>query len=150
MRWPSATTAAMAAENVENFTFTNPAQSAKPLDRKKAEMEQNLVVLGVQITSANSELERLRAEQDNLTPMAAIRAHICGQCHKSGHTKTTCKSRPCSSSSICKIRDKHPEMKNNIASLQAELKALQKQEEKQRNELDSFSAAREKSTSSFF
>lgn len=35
-------------------------------------------------------------------------------------------------------------------SLQAELKALQKQEEKQRNELDSFSAAREKWTSSFF
>ena len=41
-------------------------------------------------------------------------------------------------------------MKAKISSLQAELKELQKQHEKQRSELESFVAAREKSKSCFF
>ena len=41
-------------------------------------------------------------------------------------------------------------MKPKISSLQAELKALQKQHEKQRSELESFVSAREKSKSSFY
>ena len=92
-----------------------------PLDRKKIEMKESLLVLEVQISSASSK-----------------------------HTKTTCKSRPCESSNNCKIREKHPEMKAKILSLQAELKELQKQHEKQRSELETFVAAREKSKSSFF
>ena len=104
----------------------------------------------MQISSASGELQKLKAEQDELTPLAAIRGRICNRCHQSGHTKTTCKSRPCESSNNCKIREKHPEMKAKISSLQAELKELQKQHEKQRSELERFVAAREKSKSSFF
>ena len=113
-------------------------------------MKENLVVLEVQITGASGELQKLKAQQEELTPLAAIRGWICNRCHQSGHTKTTCKSRPCESSYNCKIREKHPEIKTNISSLQAELKELQKQHEKKRSELESFMAAREKSKSSFF
>ena len=121
-----------------------------PLDRKKIEMKESLLVLEVQISSASGELQKLKAEQDKLTPLAAIRGRICNRCHQSSHTKTTCKSRPCESINNWKIREKHPEIKAKISSLQAELKELQKQHEKQRSELESFVAAREKSKLIFF
>lgn len=68
---------------------------------------------------------------------------ICNRCHQSGHTKTSCKARPCESGNNCKIREKHPEIKNQISSLQAELKALQKQQAKQKTEGENFMATRE-------
>ena len=52
-------------------------------------MRENLLVLEVQISSASGELQELRAEQDELTPLAAIRGRICYRCHQSGHTKTS-------------------------------------------------------------
>ena len=52
-------------------------QENKPLDRKKNEMKENLLVLEVQISSASGELQKLKAEQDELTPLAAIRGRIC-------------------------------------------------------------------------
>ena len=63
---------------------------------------------------------------------------------------STNKSRFCQSSSNRKMSEKHPEIKAKISSLQAELKEVQKQHEKQRSILDNFTAAREKSKSSFF
>ena len=122
----------------------------KPLDKKTAEMKENLVVLEVKITSASGELQKLKAQQEELTPLAAIQGWICNLCHQSGHMKTTCKARPCEGSYNCNIQEKHPEIKTNILSLQAELKELQKQHEKHRSELESFMVAREKSKSSFF
>ena len=124
-------------------------QENKPLDRKRNKMKENLLVLEVQISSASGELQKLKAEQDELTPLAAIRGRICNRCHQSGHTKTTCKSRPCESSNNCKIREKHPEMKAKISSLQAELK-IQKKHKKQRSKLESLVAAKEKLKSIFF
>ena len=78
-------------------------QENKPLDRKRNEMKENLLVLEVEISSASGELQKLKAEQDELTPLAAIQGRICNRCHQSGHTKTTCKSRPCESSNNCRI-----------------------------------------------
>ena len=142
--------ATTAARNTGIEPSTAGSKENKPLDKKTAEMKENLVILEVQITSASGELQKLKAQQEELTPLAAIRGRICNRCHQSGHTKTTCKARPCESSYNCKIREKHPDIKTNISSLQAELKELQKQHEKQRSELESFMAAREKSKSSFF
>ena len=122
----------------------------KPLDRKRDEMKENLLVLHVQITSASGQLQKLKPEQQEFTSLAAIWGRICNRCHRSGHTKTTCKSSPCESINNCKIREKHPEIENKISSLQAELKELQKQHKKQTSELENFMAAREKSKSSFF
>ena len=66
----------------------------KPLDRKRGEMKENLLVLHVQITSASGQLQKLKAEQQEFTSLAAIRGRICNRCHGSGHTKTTCKYSP--------------------------------------------------------
>ena len=116
-------------------------QEIKPQDRKTDEMNGNLLVLQVQITSASGQLQKLKAEQQEFTSLAAIRGRICNRCHRSGHTKTTCKSSPC---------EKLPAIKNKISSLQAELKELQKQHEKKSSELEKFMASREKSKSSIF
>ncbi|XP_078366476.1 uncharacterized protein LOC144650626 [Oculina patagonica] len=138
------------AESTAGPSTSANGQENKPLDKKANEMKENLLVLEVQISSAVYELQKLKSEQEKLTPLAAIRGRICNRCHQSGHTKTTCKAAPCESSSNCKIREKHPEIKNKISALQAELKDLQKQHEKHKGELENFTAAREKSKSSFF
>ena len=96
-------------------------QEMKPLDRKRDEMNENLLVLKLQITSASGQLQKLKAEQQEFNSLAAIRGRICNRCHRSGHTKTTSKSSPCESTNNCKIHEKHPEIKNKISSLQAEL-----------------------------
>ncbi|KAL9988280.1 hypothetical protein ACROYT_G002711 [Oculina patagonica] len=138
------------AEGTAGPSTSANGQENKPLDKKANEMRENLLVLEVQISSAGDELQKLKSEQEKLTPLAAIRRRICNRCHQTGHTKTTCKAAPCESSSNCKIREKHPEIKNKISALQAELKDLQKQHEKHKGELENFTAAREKSKSSFF
>ena len=69
-------------------------QEIKPLDRKRDEMKENLLVFHVQITSASGQLQKLKAEQQEFTSLAAIRGRICNRCHGSGHTKTTCKYSP--------------------------------------------------------
>ncbi|KAL9968278.1 hypothetical protein ACROYT_G026632 [Oculina patagonica] len=138
------------AESTSGPSTSANGQENKPLDKKANEMKENLLVLEVQISSAVDELQKLKSEQEKLTPLAAIRGRICNRCHQSGHTKTTCKAAPCESSSNCKIREKHPEIKNKISALQAELKDLQKQHKKHKGELENFTAAREKSKSSFF
>ena len=134
-------------------TVTRSAASSSacgvPLDNKAQEMKDNLLVLEVQITSASGELQKLKALQAELTPLAAVRRWICNWCYESGHIKTTCKARPCESSNNCKIRENQPEIKNQIWTLQAELKDLQKQQEKQKSELENFLAARVKTASSF-
>ena len=106
-------------------------------------MKENLLVLKAQVKSASAELQKLKAWQKELILLAAIRSgRICNWCHRSGHTKTSCKARPCESGNNCKIREKHSEIKNQISSLQAELKALQKQQAKQKTEVENFMAAR--------
>ena len=89
-------------------------QEIKPLDRRRDEMKENLLILRVQITSAAGILQKLKAEQQEFTSSAAIRGRICHRCHRSGHTKTTCKSSPCESINNCKIHEKHPDIKNKI------------------------------------
>ena len=106
----------------------------RPLDNKAQEMKDNLLVLEVQITSASGELLKLKAHQEELTPLAAVRGRIFNRCHQSGHIKTTCKARPCETGNNCKIREKHLKIKNQISTLQAELKDLQKQQEKRKSE----------------
>lgn len=112
-------------------------------------MQENLTVLVVQIKSANWELERIKVEQE-LASLANNRSRVCNNCHFTGHTKKTCKSQPCQSVKNYKIKEKHPECKTQISLLQAELKGLIKQHEKQKNELDNFLASRQKSSSFFF
>ena len=79
-----------AACNTAEGSITG-GQEIKPLDRKRDEMKENVLVLHVQITSASGQLQKLKAEQQEFTSLAAIRGRICNRCYRSGHTKTTCK-----------------------------------------------------------
>ena len=115
-------------------------QEIKPLDRNRNKVKENLLILEVQITIASNKLQKLKAEQDELTLIVAIRGRICNSCNQSGNTQTTCKSRLHESSTNCKIREKCPYMKAKISQLQAELKGIQKQQEKPRSELESLVA----------
>ena len=74
-------------------------------------MKENLLDLEVQITSASGKQQKLKAEQDELIPLAGIQGRICNRCYQSGHTQTIYKSRLCESSNNCKIQEKHPAMK---------------------------------------
>ena len=44
----------------------------------------------MQITSASGKLQKLKAEQDESTPLPAIWGRICDRCYQSNHTKPTC------------------------------------------------------------
>lgn len=156
-RFPASTNTYQALFPSSNATPVNPCMTpdvgsqqgtSKPLDRKVAEMRDNLTVLDVQIKSAKSELENCKSQQEQFA--SNQRGRACNNCHLTGHTKKTCKSLACDSVLSCKNQDKHPEMKTQISQLQAELKALMKKHENQKHELENFVASREKSASSFF
>jgi len=72
-------------------TATAPKNAEEsPLDSKPQEMEENLKVLKVQITSAEEELEKLNSESRHFQSLSDIRALLCNNCHCSGHTKVKC------------------------------------------------------------
>ena len=51
---------------------------------------------------------------------------------------------------FCKQKDKHPELLNDIRTLQRELKELEQKYAKAKNETDVFNASRQRAKSSFF
>ena len=59
-----------------------------------------LIPVDAPVKSAADELNKLKAWQEEFTPLAVIcGGRICNWCHQSGHTKTTRKAKPCESSS---------------------------------------------------
>ena len=92
-----------------------------PLDHVKTELAENVQLKKVLLSSAEEELRKATRENDALTPLSAIRSRICGNCHKSGHTRPRCTSPPCPSHDACGLRDKHPELKEKISELQKEI-----------------------------
>ena len=68
-----------------------------PLDHVKTELAENVQLKKVLLSSAEEELRKATRENDALTPLSAIRSRICGNCHKSGHTRPRCTSPPCPS-----------------------------------------------------
>ena len=51
---------------------------------------------------------------------------------------------------FCKLKDKHPELLNDIRTLQRELKELEQKCAKAKNEMEVFNASRQRVKSSFF
>jgi len=121
-----------------------------PLDHVKAELADNVQIKKTLLSSAEEELLKVTRENESLTPLSAIRARVCGICHKSGHTKPKCSSSPCASHEDCGLRDKHPELKQKIAELQKEIKRLQQDYNDAESKLKSFSESRTKASTSFF
>lgn len=81
--------------------------------------------------------------------MFTIDAGRCATCHKSGHNKARCTNHPCTDVNLCKLKDKHPELQNDIRTLQRDLKDLEQKYGKAKNDNNVFLAAHH-AKSSFF
>ena len=121
-----------------------------PLDHVKAELAENVQLKKVLLSSAEEELNKATRENDALTPLSAVRSRLCGNCHKSGHTRPKCSSSPCPSHDACGLRDKHPELKQKILELQKEIKRLQQEHSDAQSKLKVFCESRMKASTSFF
>ena len=120
------------------------------LDRRALEHTENLQILLVQIESAKQQLEKKRKEMEELPDAHDRRGKVCATCHKSGHNKARCTNHPCTDVNLCKLKDKHPELQNDIRILQRDLKELEQKYGKAKNDNDVFLAARQRAKSSFF
>ena len=105
----------------------NDQQGCSPLDSKQQEMKDSLTVLQVQIVTAKEALQKFNKLENDYVTLSSLRGRVCNNCHATGHTKTTCRSPPCSNIDSCKIKDKHPEHKMKVNELQREIKSLESQ-----------------------
>ena len=121
-----------------------------PLDHVKAELAENVQLKKVLLSSAEEELNKATRENDALTPLSAVRSRLCGNCHKSGHTRPKCSSSPCPSHDACCLRDKQPELKQKISELQKEIKRLQQEHSDAQSKLKAICESRTKASTSFF
>ncbi|XP_015762055.1 PREDICTED: uncharacterized protein LOC107341151 [Acropora digitifera] len=121
-----------------------------PLDHVETELAENVQLKKILLSSAEEELRKATRENDALTPLSAIRSRICGNCHKSGHTRPRCTSPPCNSHDACGLRDKHPELKEKMSGLQKEIKQLQQEHSDAESKLKAFCESRKKASTSFF
>lgn len=121
-----------------------------PLDRRAIELSENLKILEVQVQSAKSHLQGKQKVLDDLPKAHERRGKVCAICHTSGHNRAKCNEVPCHDVNFCKLKDKHPELLNDIRTLQRELKELEQKYAKAKNETDVFNASRQRAKSSFF
>ena len=123
------------------------AREKGPLDMKEEELNENLTVLQVQLSTAREELKSLKQQFFSL---CSIRACMCTVCDVAGHTKTTSKNEPCTNISCCKIQEKHPEHRANIQELQRMIKNLEQQSADEEANIKGLRNAHERAKSSFF
>ena len=121
-----------------------------PLDRRAIELSENLKLLEVQVQSAKSHLQGKQKVLDDLPKAHERRGKVCAICHTSGHNRAKCNEVPCHDVNFCKLKDKHPELLNDIRTLQRELKELEQKYAKAKNETEVFNASRQRAKSSFF
>ena len=121
------------------------------LERKSAELTENLSLLQTQITSASDQLQSVRREYEEASSKAnGRRGKLCGRCHLAGHYKGRCSNAPCTDMNKCGASEKHPESKSEIQELQKLIRDLEKKEAKAADDLRSFKLAKERSSNNFF
>lgn len=121
-----------------------------PLERRALEMSENLKVLEVQVESAKRHLQGKQRAVDDLPKAHERCGKVCAICHISGHNRATCNKMPCDNVNFCKLKAKHPELMNDIHTLQGDLKDLEKKYAKAKSNCDVFDASRQRAKSSFF
>ena len=124
----------------------NDQQGCSLLDSKQQETKDGvkLTVLQVQIVTAKEALQKLNQQQNEYVTLSSLRGRVCNNCHATGHTKTTCRSPPCSNVDSCKIKDKHPEHKMKVNELQREIKSLESQAAEEEENIKRLASARER------
>ena len=103
----------------------------------------------MQIESAKQQLEKKRKEIQELSNVDDQHRKVCATCHKSGHNKVRCTNHPCADVNLSKLKDKYPELQNDIRTLRRDLKELEQKHGKAKNDNNIFFAACQRSKSSF-
>lgn len=93
--------------------------------------------------------EKKRKEIEELSDVYDGYGKVCATCHKSGHDKARCTNHPCTDVNFCSLKEKHPELQNDIRTLQRDLKELEQKYGKAKNDNDVFLATRQRTKSSF-
>ena len=107
-------------------------------------MKDSLTVLHVQIVTAKEALQKLNQLENEYVTLSSLRGGVCNNCHATGHTKTTCRSPPCSNIDSGKIKDKHAEHKMKVNELQREIKSLESQAGEEEENIKRLASARER------
>ena len=107
-------------------------------------------LLEVQVQSAKSHLQGKQKMLDDLPKAHEQRGKVCAVSHTSGHNRAKYNEVPYHEVNFCKLKDKHPELLNDIRTLQRELKELEQKCAKAKNEMEVFNASRQRVKSSFF
>ena len=128
----------------------SPRTIRSPLDRRAAELSENLKLLEGQVDSAKSHLQGKQKSFEELPNIHERRGKVYVICHTSGHTRTNCKKIPCNDVNTCNLKDKHPELLADIRTLQRELKEIEEKFVKAKSDHDVFVASRQRAKSSFF
>ena len=131
-----------AADNIGLAIAPNqsPQTLRSPLDRRAIELSENLKLLEVQVESAKSYLQGKQKALDDFPNAHERRGTVCAICHTSRHNREKCNKSPCHNVDLCKLKDKHPELLNDIRTLQRDLKELEQKYAKAKSECDVFSA----------
>ena len=98
----------------------------------------------MQIVTAKEALQKLNQLENEYVTLSSLRGRVCNNCHATGHTKTTCRSPPCSNIDSFKIKDKHPEHKMKVNELQREIKSLESQAAEKEENINRLASARER------
>ena len=141
-----------AADNIGLAIAPNqsPQILQSPLDRRAIELSENRKLLEVQVESAKRHLQGKQKALDDFPNAHERRGKVCAICHTSGHNRSKCNKSPCHDVNLCKLKDKHPELLNDIRTLQRDLKELEQKYAKAKSECDVFNASRQRAKSSFF
>jgi len=88
------------------------------LERKSAELTENLSLLQTQIRSASEQLQSVRREYEEASSKAnGRRGKLCDRCHLAGHYKGRCSNAPCTDMNKCGASEKYTESKSEIQKL---------------------------------
>ena len=101
-------------------------------------MAENLKVLEVQVESAKRHLQGKQRAVDDLLKVHERCGKVCAICHTSEHNRAKCNKIPSENVNFCKLKDKHPELMNDICTLQHDLEELEQKYAKTKSDWDVF------------
>ena len=88
-----------------------------PMDRRAIELSKDLKLLELEVERAKSHLQGMQKALDDLPNAHERCGKVCAICHTSGLNRPKCKKSPCDDVSLCELKDKHPELVNDIRTL---------------------------------
>ena len=114
------------------------------------ELAENVQLKKVLLSSAEEELRKATRENDSLTPLSATRSRICGNCHKSGHTRPRCISLPCPSHDAYSLRRRQASGAKDIRAAKRNQTITEEHDSEAESKLKALCESRKKASTSLF